>query len=236
MKRLAACVFARGGSKGLPDKNIRNFGGKPLIAWSIEQALELASVDEVLVSTDSIEIAEIAQKYGATIPFIRPSELAKDNSPEWMAWRHMLSYLFERDGRMPDAMLSVPTTAPLRLVSDIQRCVEAFELGKTDAIVTVTDAHRSPFFNMVALDQLGFANLVVASKSNIFHRQESPEVFDMTTAAYVIDAEFAMKHSGIFAGRVKAVHLPIERAIDIDTILDFEIAEFLFLRRKGAVK
>jgi N-acylneuraminate cytidylyltransferase len=183
------------------------------------------------VSTDSIEIAEIAKKYGATVPFIRPHELSKDNSPEWMAWRHMMNYLFERDGKLPDAMLSVPTTAPLRLVSDIQRCVDAFELGKTDAIVTVTDAHRSPFFNMVALDQYGFANVVIASKSGIFRRQDSQKVFDMTTAAYVIDAKFIMEHDGIFEGRVKAIHLPLERAIDIDTSLDFEIAEFLYLRR-----
>jgi CMP-N-acetylneuraminic acid synthetase len=229
----AACIFARGGSKGLPGKNIRDFAGRPLIGWAIEQALALSTVVEVFVSTDSVEIAEISRKYGASVPFIRPSQLATDDSPEWMAWRHMLNFLLERDGKLPDAMLSVPTTAPLRSVSDIQRCIDAFELGATDAVITVTDSHRNPYFNMVKLDSLGFANVVIADNSGINRRQESPSVFDMTTAAYVVNAEFIMEHSGIFEGKVKAVHLPLERAIDIDTLLDFEIAEFLYLRRNG---
>ena len=229
----AACIFARGGSKGLPGKNIRDFAGKPLIGWAIEQAMALSTVDEVLISTDSVEIAEIARKHGASVPFIRPIELAMDDSPEWMAWRHMLNFLFERDGKLPNAMLSVPTTAPLRSVSDIQRCIDVFELGITDAVVTVTDPHRSPYFNMVKLDARGFADIVMKDSSVINRRQDSPSVFDMTTAAYVVDAEFIMEHNGIFEGRVKAVHLPLERAIDIDTLLDFEIAEFLYLRRNG---
>ena len=228
---IAACIFARGGSKGLPGKNIRDFAGKPLIAWAIEQALALEGVDEVIVSTDSAEIAEIARKYGASVPFIRPSELAKDDSPEWMSWRHMLNYILERDGKLPEAILSVPTTAPLRLVEDIQRCLDAFEIGVTDAIVTVTDAHRSPYFNMVKLDSLGYAEVVIVNDQDISRRQDSPSVFDMTTAAYVVDAKFVMEHSGIFEGRVKVVRLPIDRAVDIDTLLDFEIAEFIHLRR-----
>ena len=227
----AACIFARGGSKGLPGKNIRDFAGKPLIGWAIEQAMALSTVAEVYVSTDSVEIAEIARKHGASVPFIRPIELAMDDSPEWMAWRHMLNFLFERDGKLPDAMLSVPTTAPLRSVSDIQRCLDAFEIGVTDAIVTVTDAHRSPYFNMVKLDPTGYAKVVIVSDQDISRRQDSPSVFDMTTAAYVVDPKFVLEHSGIFEGRVKAVHLPIDRAVDIDTLLDFEIAEFIYLRR-----
>jgi len=228
---IAACIFARGGSQGLPGKNIRDFAGKPLIAWAIEHALALETVDEVIVSTDSTEIAEIARNYGASVPFIRPSELAKDDSPEWMAWRHLLNYILERDGILPEVMLSVPTTAPLRLVEDIQRCLDAFEIGVTDAIVTVTDAHRSPYFNMVKLDPMGYAEVVIVNNQDISRRQDSPSVFDMTTAAYVVDAKFVMEHGGIFEGRVKAVHLPIDRAVDIDTLLDFEIAEFIHLRR-----
>ena len=229
--KIAACIFARGGSRGLPGKNIRDFAGKPLIAWAIEHALALETVDEVIVSTDSAEIAEIARIYGASVPFIRPSELAKNESPEWMAWRHLLNYILERDGILPEVMLSVPTTAPLRLVEDIQRCLDAFEIGVTDAIVTVTDAHRSPYFNMVKLDPLGYAEVVIVNDQDISRRQDSPSVFDMTTAAYVVDAKFVMEHSGIFEGRVKAIHLPIDRAVDIDTLLDFEIAEFIHLRR-----
>ena len=228
-------IFARGGSKGLPGKNIRNFAGRPLIGWAIKQALTLSNIEEVFVSKDSVEIAEIARKYGASVPFIRPSQLATDDSPEWMAWRHLLNYLLERDGILPEAMLSVPTTAPLRLVADIQRCLDAFEIGVTDAIVTVTDAHRSPYFNMVKLDPLGYAEVLIVNDQDISRRQDSPSVFDMTTAAYVVDAKFVMEHSGIFEGRVKAVHLPIDRAVDIDTLLDFEIAEFIHLRRNRTI-
>jgi CMP-N-acetylneuraminic acid synthetase len=228
-----ACIYARGGSKGLPGKNIRDFAGKPLIAWAIEQALELETVKEVIVSTDSIEIAETSRSYGASVPFIRPSELAMDDTPEWMSWRHMLDFLLERDGELPEAMLSLPTTAPLRAVSDIQRCLDAFELGVTDAVVTVTDSHRSPYFNMVKLDSFGYAAVVVPNNIGISRRQDAPSVFDMTTAAYVVDTQFIRNHNGIFEGRVKAVHLPIERSIDIDTLFDFEIAEFIHSRRKA---
>ena len=152
-----------------------------------------------------------------------------------MAWRHLLNYLLERDGILPEAMLSVPTTAPLRLVADVQRCLDAFEIGVTDAIVTVTDAHRSPYFNMVKLDPMGYAEVVIVNDQGISRRQDSPSVFDMTTAAYVVDSKFVMEHSGIFEGRVKAVHLPIDRAVDIDTLLDFEIAEFIHLRRNREI-
>ena len=227
-----ACIFARGGSKGLPNKNIRDFAGKPLIAWAIEQALSLETIDEVIVSTDSSEIAKIARKYGAEVPFIRPSELAKDDSPEWLAWRHMLTYFLDKNGWLPDAMLSIPTTAPLRLVSDIQKCLDAFEIGITDVVVTVTDANRSPYFNMVKLDSLGFAEIVIGKDNGITRRQDSPSVFDMTTAAYVVDAKFVMEHTSIFEGKVRAVYLPKERAIDIDTLLDFEFAEFVLQKQK----
>lgn len=227
-----ACIFARGGSKGLPNKNIRDFAGKPLIAWAIEQALSLETIDEVIVSTDSSEIAKIARKYGAEVPFIRPSELAKDDSPEWLAWRHMLTYFLDKNGWLPSAMLSIPTTAPLRLVSDIQKCLDAFEIGITDAVVTVTDANRSPYFNVVKLDSLGFAEIVIGKDNGITRRQDSPSVFDMTTAAYVVDAKFVMEHNSIFEGKVKAVYLPKERAIDIDTLLDFEFAEFVLQKQK----
>ena len=204
-----------------------------MIAWAIEQALRLECVDEVFVSTDSEEIANIARDYGATIPFLRPAELATDESPEWFAWRHFLDFLNTRGGRLPNVMLSVPTTAPLRLTSDIQRCIDLFELGTTDAVVTISDAHRNPYFNMVNIADEGFASLVAKSPSGNSRRQDSPKVFDMTTVAYVVDTKFIMEHLGLFEGRVKAVHIPPDRAIDIDNLLDFEVAEFLLRRRKS---
>lgn len=122
-----AFIFARGGSKGLPGKNIRTLESKPLIAWSIEQALAIKRIKRVIVSTDSEEIAAISRVYGAEVPFIRPAELARDDSPEWLAWRHALNYIRETLGLLPDVMVSVPATAPLRSSVDIDNCLDEYE-------------------------------------------------------------------------------------------------------------
>lgn len=222
-----AFIFARGGSKGLPGKNIRLLGGKPLIAWSIEQALAVKRIARVLVSTDSEEIAAVARKYGAEIPFIRPAELARDDSPEWMAWRHALNYLQEKDGTLPSAMVSVPATAPLRSPIDIENCLDEFEKGGADMVITVSEAHRSPYFNMVKTNADGTVGLVIPPQSAIARRQDAPPVYDMATVAYVARPEFVLTRNAIFEGRVRAVIVPAERAIDIDTLLDFQMAECL---------
>jgi CMP-N-acetylneuraminic acid synthetase len=225
--RRVVFIFARGGSKGLPGKNIRMLAGKPLIAWSIEHALAVSRVDRVIVSTDSLEIAEVAKRYGADAPFLRPAELSEDDSPEWLAWRHALNYIRETEGVLPDAMLSVPATAPLRSPMDIEKCLDKFDEGNADVVITVTDAHRNPYFNMVKRRMDGSVELVNSPQSKIERRQDAPLVYDMTTVCYVARPEFVMTSDGIFDGRVDAVHIPIERSIDIDTLLDFRIAESL---------
>jgi CMP-N-acetylneuraminic acid synthetase len=225
--KAIAFVFARGGSKGLPGKNIRLLGGKPLIAWSIEHALAVKRVDRVIVSTDSEEIAAVARQFGAEVPFIRPEELARDDSPEWLAWRHALDYLCETTGALPEMMISVPATAPLRLPLDIDNCLDEYEKGNADMVITVTEAHRSPYFNMVKTNADGTVGLVNPPQSAIARRQDVPMVYDITTVCYVANTEFVMTHNATFEGRVKAVQVPVERAIDIDTLLDFQIAESL---------
>lgn len=222
-----AFIFARGGSKGLLGKNIRPLGGKPLIAWSIEHALAVNRIDRVIVSTDSEAIASVALDHGAEVPFIRPGELARDDSPEWFAWRHALDYLRETTGSLPQVMVSVPTTAPLRLPLDIENCLDEYEKGDADVVITVSDAHRSPYFNMVKTNTDGTVGLVNPPSSAIVRRQDAPDVYDMATVAYVADPIFVLTHSGTFSGRVRAVQVPVERAIDIDTLLDFQIAECL---------
>ena len=225
--KAVAFIFARGGSKGLPGKNIRPLNGKPLIVWSIEHALAVKRIDRVIVSTDSDEIAELARQYGAEVPFMRPAELAGDNSPEWLAWRHALNYLKESTGALPEVMVSVPTTAPLRLPIDIENCLDEYEKGNADMVITVTDAHRSPYFNMVKTNADGSVGLVNPPQSTIARRQDAPVVYDMATVCYVANPEFVMTHNATFEGKVKAVNIPTERAIDIDTLLDFQIAESL---------
>lgn len=223
--KATAFIFARGGSKGLPGKNIRPLGGKPLIAWSIEHALAVKRIGRVIVSTDSEEIAAVSRKYGAEVPFIRPAELAGDDSPEWLAWRHALNYLLGTDGALPEVMVSVPATAPLRLPIDIENCLDEYEKGDADMVITVSDAHRNPYFNMVKTNTDGTVGLVIPPQTGIARRQEAPVIYDMATVAYVARPKFVMTHNTTFEGRVRAVHVPIERAIDIDTLLDFKIAE-----------
>ena len=231
MTSIKACIFARGGSKGLTGKNIRLFAGKPLIAWAIEAAKGVDGIDEVLVSTDSEEIAKVALDFGAHVPFLRPEDLSRDDSPEWNAWRHALQYFHDNDGEMPGALLSVPTTAPLRVVEDLQKCVDLYQAGGCDSVITVTEAHRNPYFNMVSLAENGDTEIVCQNASGLTRRQDAPQVFDITTVAYVVNSDFIMKRNGLFEGVVKSTRVPIERSIDIDTIFDFEVAEFLMRRR-----
>jgi N-acylneuraminate cytidylyltransferase len=221
-------IFARGGSKGLPGKNIRSFNGKPLIAWSIEQAKAVKEIDRVIVSTDSNEIAKIAKKYGAEVPFIRPAELAQDNSSEWLAWQHAINFLKSEETSPPELMVSIPTTSPLRDSKDIQDCLFKYQENNFDTIITITDTNRSPYFNMVKVNIDGSVELVNKPKKTIINRQSVPEVFDITTVCYVVRTEFILNNNSIFDGVIGAVHIPPERSIDIDTLLDFQVAECIY--------
>jgi CMP-N-acetylneuraminic acid synthetase len=224
---VVALICVRGGSKGLPGKNIRLLAGKPLLTRAIEQAQAVKRISRIIVSTDSEEIATVARDAGAAVPFLRPAELAQNNSPEWLVWRHALNYLKETDGDYPDALIVVPATAPLRSVGDLERCLDEYEKGGADMVITVTDANRNPYFNMVKVLPDGTVGLVIPPKGSITRRQDAPVVYDMTTVAYVARPEFVMTKNGTFEGRVRYVHIPTERALDIDTPLDFKIAECL---------
>jgi N-acylneuraminate cytidylyltransferase len=207
-------------------------GDKPLIAWSILQAKDVKRINRVLVSTDSIEIAAIAREYGAEVPFVRPSELATDSSPEWLSWQHGLDYFKEQEGALPEVMLSIPTTSPLRSSSDIENCLDLYLKGGADIVISTTDAHRNPHFNMVTSNTDGTVRLVCANESPVNQRQSAPTVYDVTTVCYVANPNFVMNNSSMFQGRVKAVNIPSERAIDIDSLLDFQIAEYLMNKKE----
>jgi len=226
-----AFIFARGGSKGLPGKNIKLIAGKPLIAWSIEHAKQTRGVERVIVSTDSIEIAKVAEKFGADVPFMRPPELASDSAPEWLAWQHAIKYLEKSTGKIPEIFISVPPTSPLRLVSDIERCIEVYENDGADVVITVSETDRSPYFNMVKSNSDGSFALAVDSEVRLIRRQDAPRLFNISTACYVADPKFVLNHNSIFEGRVNAVEIPTDRAIDIDTLLDFRIATMLMTSR-----
>ena len=229
---VLGAIFARGGSKGVPNKNVKELAGKPLIAYAIESGKNISLIDKLIVSTDDEKIAAIAREHGAEIPFMRPAQLAKDDSPELLSWQHTIKIIQEQTGCKIDVLLVIPTTSPLRAVEDLEHCLQMLFKSNADIVVTVKEAERNPYFNMLVLDENDYAHLAISGQKTFNHRQQSPTVYDMTTVAYAARASYILDTSSMLEGKVKAVVIPQERALDIDTMLDFEIAEFLMKRRK----
>ena len=222
-----AFIFARGGSKGLPGKNIRLLNNKPLLGYSIEIAQEIDEISHIFVSTDDEQIAEIAEQYDVDV-INRPSLLAQDDSPELLSWKHAVAYVREKEIQF-DKFLSLPTTAPLRNVIDVQSCLDLLD-NDTDVVLTITESHRSPFFNMVKIEQDGYVKLLSVDEKTYARRQDTPKSYDVTTAAYVSSPDFILKADNLFEGRVKAICIPRERAVDIDNEIDFMIADTIIKR------
>ena len=223
---IVALICARGGSKGLPRKNVRPFVGKPLIAHSIEMALNSNFIADVVVSTDDEEIARVAKNYGASVPFMRPANLSGDSAPEWHVWQHALSWLSDQ-GRDIEALVVLPPTAPLRSLEDVNGAIEMFLQKKCDGVVCGTDAHRNPFFNMVTIDDNQRCALAMSGAARFTRRQDAPTFYDLTTVCYVMSPDYITHHQHLFDGDIRMFHVPVERSVDIDTIFDFELAEFI---------
>lgn len=218
-----AFIFARGGSKGLPGKNIKPLAGKPLLHYSIDSALAAPSIEQVFVSTDDAEIAQVARSGGAIV-IDRPADLASDTSPEWLSWRHAIEWVRANYSGF-DGFISLPATAPLRAVSDIENAIQQRMAVGADICISVTPASRSPFFNMVKQTDSGVVELVIKPQGEVARRQDAPAVFDITTVVYATTPEFVLNHYGLFSGNVTSIEVPKERAVDIDDIYDFMLAE-----------
>ena len=217
-------IFARGGSKGIIKKNIRNLIDKPLIAYSILLAKEISQINKIFVSTDSDEISQVAKEYGAIV-IKRPDYISKDESPEWLAWQHAIKWTYNNYGKFYK-FVSLPCTAPLRKKEDVEKCIDAFN-SIHDVILTMTESSRNPWFNMVKKNEKGLIDLVINEQGNFTRRQDAPTTYDLTTVAYVLSPDFIMENESLWQGNVRGVFIPKERAIDIDTELDLKIAEFL---------
>lgn len=231
--QIVGCIFARGGSKGIPRKNIRLLAGKPLIAYAIQTAQQSKLIDRVVVSTDDEEIARVAQEWGAEIPFFRPAELACDDTPEWLAWQHAIRWLQQESESGIGVFVSVPPTAPLRKPEDIDACIRLLLQGEVELVYTVTVADHNPYFNMVVIDEHQYVRLVIPGDQITHRRQDAPTVYDSATVAYVARSDFVLKHTSMFEGRIKAVVVPRERALDLDSELDFKFAEFMLAQQTG---
>ena len=225
-----ATICARGGSSGLPGKNIKLLAGKPLIVHTIEQAFTCHGIKRVFVSTDSPEIAEIARSAGAEVPGLRPAELATASAAKMPVIRHLVG-LVEAQGVEVSRIVDLDPTSPLRLVTDIESCLDLLD-ADTDVVITGYPAEKNPYFNMVEAKPDGNIGLVKSLAGGVVARQQAPVVFAMNASVYVWH-----RHTldlGLWEGRVKLHAMPRERSIDIDTPIDFRLVELLLAERGAA--
>lgn len=229
---IVAGIFARGGSKGVPGKNLRVVGGQSLIQRAVIQAAQARHVTRVLCSTDSQEIADEAARYGAEVPWLRPAELAQDTSREWDSWCHMVRFL-RNQGDNPMYLMAVPCVAPLRTLEDLNKCTDLAASSGADVIMAVSDAHKNPWFNMVTINETtNQVRLVNEPAKRIYNRQAAPQVYDVSTVAFIIKCDYLLEATSIYDGETRAVILPKTHCVDIDTEDDIAYAEFLLARRE----
>ena len=216
-------IFAKKISSGLPNKNIMEFNGIPLIAHTIKQAQETDIFDDIVVSTDCPVIAEISIKYGASVPFMRPSNLAKFNTPELDCWKHAVNEYRNLISDF-DYFVSLPCTSPLRTPKTIQDLINS-HTSKHDLTLCVTPSGRSPYFNMVKKDNDDTISLVIEGKFN--NRQEAPMTYDVTTVGYISTPKYILSANHLFDGKIGSHIIDKKISIDIDDIDDFNIAQSL---------
>ncbi|MBN1293328.1 MAG: acylneuraminate cytidylyltransferase family protein [Candidatus Latescibacteria bacterium] len=224
-KIILGLVPARGGSKGVPGKNIRLVNGKPLIVHAIECGKSCPSINRIIISTDNEEFAAIAKKAGAEVPFMRPSHLALDTTPMLSVLEHALSTMEKICDCCVEAIVLLDPTAPLRKREDVEGAIALFKQGGADTIVSGNEAHRNPFFNMVSVDSDGFVHLVIDPGSPIGRRQDAPKVYDLNTVVWIFSRKSIMEEKARIAKRTKIYIVPPERAIDLDTEMDFIFLE-----------
>ncbi|NVK42156.1 MAG: acylneuraminate cytidylyltransferase family protein [Oceanospirillaceae bacterium] len=224
MKRIAF-IFARGGSKGLPGKNLKPLMGKPLIEYAVECALKSDFIHEVYVSTEDDDIRRIALKLGVKV-IDRPMYLASDTSAEWLSWQHAIKWVFNLGNKF-DEFVSLPVTSPLRSVEDVNDAIKMRETSNADICIAITPASRSPYFNMVKKIEGNYVELVNPPRSDVHRRQDAPCIYDITTSVYVSTPNYILNSMGLFDGKVASIEVPKERAIDIDDIYDFMLAQYI---------
>jgi len=220
-------IPARVGSKGLPGKNIRPFGGKPLITWSIEQAKSSKYIDEVIVSTDDQEIARIGKDFGGEVPFLRPLALAGDDVPTIDVVIHLLQETEKAKGNLPELVVLLQPTSPLRIVADIDNCIEKLVSEKrANAIVSITEVKEHPCW-MKTLTKEGFISNFSGDGSKYHRRQDAPSVYKPNGAIYVCRTAALLGNRSFYPDNSLGYVMPAERSVDIDDIVDFELAQLL---------
>lgn len=224
-----ATICARGGSVGVPGKNIKPLLGKPLICYSIEQALAIKAIDRVFVSTDSEAIAEVARAAGAEVPFLRPSELASSSAPKLEVIRHLVEWVEQHVGPV-GRIIDLDPTSPLRDLADIETCMSMLD-EETDVVITGYEADKNPYFNMVEAQPDGNIRLVKTLGGAVVARQAAPKVYSMNASIYCWHRNTLEK--GLWEGHTRLHVMPRERSVDIDEPIDFQIVELLMKQKDG---
>ncbi|WP_188066256.1 cytidylyltransferase domain-containing protein [Brevibacillus brevis] len=224
--KVLAIIPARGGSKGVPRKNIRELSGKPLIAWTIEEAKKSLYIDRVIVSTDDEEIAEVAREWGCEVPFLRPSEFAQDHTPGIDPVLHAMEMLPGYDY----AILLQPTS-PLRITEDIDACLEHCVKQGANACVSVTLTDKSPYW-MYHLSETNGLLPVLQSEQPVLRRQDAPDVYVLNGAVYVARSTWLQQTRTYLQAETIGFVMPKERSFDIDTQFDFTFAETIMNEKK----
>lgn len=225
---ILGTICCRGGSKGVKGKNIRPLKGKPLIEYTVEAALSSRLINDIILSTDNELIADAATKAGVKTIIWRPAELASDTASKWPVFIHAVETYQQLTGTQVDYLVDMDVTVPLKTSSDIDGAITA-ALADAEAGVIITgyEPERNPYFNMMEVREDGFAEIVKKSTKPIVRRQDAPQVYSLTPAAYVVKKETLYTVEHWSNAKCKIYPIPRHRAIDIDTEIDFDIVEFL---------
>jgi len=224
---IVGAICARGGSKGVPRKNLRPLAGRPLIAHTVECALACETLDRVVVSTEDDEIARVARAAGAEVPFRRPAELASDDASKWHVFRHLADELERRTGAPVAVVADLDTGTPLRRPEDVDAAVRKLLGGDADVVVTAWEAERNPYFNMVEVGEDGLARVVVGSQEPVTCRQHAPTVWSLSPAVYAIRRPCLDRFEHWSRARMQIHPIPHERAVDIDSDFEWKLVEGL---------
>ncbi|WP_376872885.1 acylneuraminate cytidylyltransferase family protein [Albirhodobacter sp. R86504] len=223
-------IGVRKGSKGVPGKNFKSFCGRPLIDWSLDQLLENKRIDCVVVSTDDADILAHAVKRGAFDMGLRPDELATDAAGKFGVWKHALGVVEDKCGAA-EVFIDIDATSPMRIMADIDGALDLFLKERPDMVMNVAEAEKNPYFNLLEADASGALHVSKSLPGGVVARQQAPKVFEHAAATYVLDPAYLKRASGLFEGRVLPHIVPSERSVDIDSPIDFKIAEFLMSER-----
>lgn len=233
MRSVLCTICARGGSKGVKNKNIKELDGKPLIAYTIEQAKASGLFEHIVISTDSDDIATIAKAYGAEVFFKRSDEMSNDTAGKLDVIKDAFVRSEAYYGKEYDYLVDLDATAPLRSVDDIKNAFAQFLQENNDNLITAMPSRRSPYFNLVEVSVDGKVTLSKKLDGSIVRRQDAPKSYDMNASIYIWKREVLLGQKSLFLEKTGLYVMPEERSIDIDTELDFEFVEFLMRKRNA---